>query len=259
MQMAAPGMTMADPVFPPLICGHAADTGAIPVQVALSRALAGELGAGDLVWSRAEHKADFAIVLEPEIDAAGTLAMVPLMMVAVADALGAIGPPNLALTFAWPAAIRANGAGLGGVKMEFPHGTRHDVVPSFAVIGVELAISWPAGAGREPGHMTATTVLHEEGCGDLDRTMIIEACARHFLSWLDAWQAEGFRAVHEHWMLRGPGIGETVRAGVKGREVEGEVIGLDENGGILLRTGKATRLISLADARQLPGDSGESG
>lgn len=259
MGAAASDMAQAGPQFPPLISGHRADGGADPVDLAFSRAATGELGGGDLVWSPVTHEARFALVVEPDIDAAGTLALVPLMMVAVADALGAIGPPNLALTFDWPATLRANGAKVGSVAMRFPEAVGAGDIPPFAVLGVDLAIAWPGSQRREPGHVSGRTVLHEEGCGDLDHVAIIEACARHFLTWLDTWQTQGFRAVHEHWLLRGPRRGEAVTVDCGGSLLKGEMVGLDEAGGILVRSDGDTVLVSLAQRWNLAGSLGEPG
>jgi hypothetical protein len=68
---------------------------------------------------------------------------------------------------------------------------------------------------ENPGERMDATTLHEEGAGEVDRTQLIESVSRHFLTWVDTWQHEGFRPVHDNWTGRLPDDGKpvTVRDG----------------------------------------------
>lgn len=247
-------MDLLDPDFPPLIRGFAVDAGEDPVHIALDKAESGALGAGDLLWSRSTENAALAIILEPEVSAEHALCMVPLAMVALADSLGAIGPPNMPITFDWPKTILANGAVVGSVDMHFsPLAGRRDIAP-YAVLSLTLDIMWnadPTDSKRqpaiEPGQNLMRTVLHEEGAGDLDRTMIIESWARHFTTWVDTWEQDGFKPVHENWLFKAHYRNEQVIIPTARADETGFLLGMDENGGLLVKQDTSMRIFSLGD------------
>lgn len=263
-------MDQATLTFPPLLKGHEfheekilnASSGEllsespVPptdlVRSTFEKARLGELSAGDLVWSSSKEVTHCAIVLEPEISTEKSLTMIPLAMVAIADSLGAISPPNLGITFGWPGMIFANGARLGNVSMYFPKAQNFANIPEFAVLSISINILWPetsnSDQGQEPGNDLAKTVLHEEGCGDVNRDQIIESWSRHFLTWIDTWQQEGFEPVHENWLFRAKDRNEHIQIQIKNREYEGKLIGLDETGGALLKSDDETvNLVSMAE------------
>ncbi len=236
------------PTLPPLLTGHAAPAEADLAAVVAEGVAAGRLGADDLVWSEARDVAAAAIVLEPEGSLAEALEMVPLTMVAVADALGAIGPPNLALMLRWPDVLTANGGTVGRVTISVPEGTSLDAVPAHVVVGFSIALTLPAWLAHAPGLDTETTALHEEGCGDIDRDGLIGAVARHFLSRLDEWNHGGFVRLRSGLAGRlspevGPRGGAAAGAMPAGRLVE-----IDEAGAARIEADGGRRVISLARA-----------
>ena len=174
------------------------------------------------------------IVLEPDVPLSQAVQMGPTLMVAIADALGAIGPPNVALTFSWPFTILANGGRVGRVVIAAPKGAGLQDVPPFLIVGFDIALSNKANGSEEPGRHPGTTALHEEGCGEIDSIALIEAAARHFLSWIDSWQQDGFRAVHQSWLARAHDLNGPVAGRLGKVSWSGKMIGLDEEGGLLV-------------------------
>lgn len=239
---------LADPEFPPAFTGHPVAAGVEPFAAAIEAARAQSHGAGDLFWSRDTDCAAAALILEPDVALAKAMQMLPLLMVAIGDAMGGVGPPNLALTFRWPGTILANGATVGAVRLHVP-GLRDPAgIPDHMVVGYALTIEASRNGPAEPGHDLAATALMEEGCGELDRTLIVEAVARHFLSWIDGWTHDGFRAAHQSWTSRADAMGETVDIVLGGVRHSGTMIGLDDAGGALLKTDGRTVLLPLTDA-----------
>lgn len=241
------------PEFPPLLNGYPVPADGDPMAVARDGTIAGTCGAGDLFWSEAETHAVAAIVLEPEVPLSRALQMAPLMMVAMGDALGAIGPPNLALMNRWPFTLMANGGEVGHVSLHAPAGTRANTVPDYLVIGFSLAISLPEALHAAPGLDVHTTALHEEGCGDLDRTQLIEAIARHFLAWLDDWQERGYACLHPVLVGRMPDLQMPFAVALADRVIEGRLVGIDEEGGALIDGANGVQGISLADVLGIGG------
>jgi hypothetical protein len=83
-------------------------------------AVAPEKGAGTLVWVRSWARAEAAIVLEPEEALPAARLALHAASVALADALGAYGPPDIPLIFDWPARLRLNGAVVGQTRLGLP-------------------------------------------------------------------------------------------------------------------------------------------
>lgn len=240
--------SLADPKFPPVFTGHAVAAGADPFAVAVKSGASGSCGAGDVFWTEDKHRAAAAFLLEPETPLVAAAQMVPVMMVAIGDALGAIGPPNLALTFRWPGRILANGGSVGKVVFAASDNVGASDIPDHIAIGFDLALDASANSRAEPGLDPNVTALFEEGCGDLDRTAVIEAVARHFLSWIDGWTHDGFRAAHESWLSRANDLDHFVDLSLTGGRNAGKMIGMDEDGGLLLQTASGTTLVPLLAA-----------
>ncbi|WP_235911631.1 biotin/lipoate--protein ligase family protein [Mesorhizobium xinjiangense] len=222
-----------EPVFPPVFTGHAVETGREPIDAAVAAASTDMADAGDIFWSRATDRAAAAIVLEPEVALSSALQMAPALMVATGDALGALGPPSLPVTYRWPVTLLVNAGRAGGVALAAPRDTALSQVPDRLVVGFDLALRFPDGV-RDPGLDPDVTVLHEEGCGDIDSRALIGAVARHFLTWVDTWLQDGFRPVHRAWVTRAEETGRWIECALPAGRWAGTMVGLDEEGGLIL-------------------------
>lgn len=229
-----------------MFSSHAVKAGTAPFAYAEKGVRKGRLGAGDFVWSRRTNRVECALVLEPEVPLETAMEMVPLAMVAASDALGAIGPPQLALEFGWPFTLYANGAAFGHVRVAVAPQTALSEQPDWMVLGLSMALSY--GRNTEPGEDIKRTALMEEGCGDLDRTMIIEAFARHMLSWIDGWESDGFSVAAQSWFGKCLDRDKFVRLKFGNILREGKLIGLDDHGGALLKNDGKVVGVSLCDA-----------
>jgi biotin-(acetyl-CoA carboxylase) ligase len=238
---------LPDPVFPPLLTGHPVDVPLSPFEEACRRANRGELGAGDLLWSRNSKRAECAVILEPEIPLRRAVQMGPLVQVALADCLGALLPPRVGVHFRWPATLLLNGAQAGETWIRASSG-RRDELPEWLVVGFTLWLAHDFG-GKEPGEALSETSFAEEGAGELTRTDILQSFAAHFLTWLNMWQDEGFRPVHESWIGRVEGREAPADIVHRDERVRGRVLGLNEEAELLVSIGPgATRVLPLLDA-----------
>jgi BirA family transcriptional regulator, biotin operon repressor / biotin---[acetyl-CoA-carboxylase] ligase len=224
-------MHLEDPQFPPLLKGHAVKAPVKPFAQACRLVQARELGAGDVVWSRNTGRAEFAVVLEPEVALERALQMGPLLMVALGDCLGSLCPPKVAIQYRWPGGILLNGAMAGEVRIAAPSVPAAEI-PAWLVVGAELDVAAP----REDRQEWSRTSLSEEAGPDITRTEILQSLAAHFLTRLHTWQEEGFRPAHDEWLFRAEGREEPVTVAHGGERVEGQVLGLDEGGNLLLKT-----------------------
>ena len=236
----------AQPTFPPLLRGEPVPRGADPFAKACVASVAG-VDAGTVFWSSGTDMMDAALVLAPEQPLRDAMAMVLAVANGLGDAIGALGPPETAVTWDWPDTLRINRAYAGRFRADAS--TRDPgAVPDWLVIGASVQIDGtPPGAGNEPGDRPDLTTLIEEGCLDLDRTRLIESWSRHTLTWINRWGDDGIRPLHDAWVGRIEGRGETVRNVLREPDNSGLFMGLDEHGGMILKTGAESRIIPLSD------------
>ncbi len=182
--------------------------------------------------------------------------MMIVAMVAVGDAIGALAPPEVAITYRWPGTICANRAEIGSLKAALPAGGGDTTPPDWLLLSLTIAIE-PAADGQEPGHRPDLTSLHEEGCAGLDRTSLLEAICRHLLTGIDAWSRDGLQRPVRQWLERCPDHGQAVAFSVGDRMHRGVFVNLDANGGLILRDdrGATERTVTMAEAMAaVPGD-----
>ena len=90
------------PQLPPLLSAEAVETGDVQAK-AVARAAAGEVGL--VCYATAGPLLDFAVTLAPEVDAATSAQMQHALIVAVGDAIGALAPPEVVVTYQYPGTI----------------------------------------------------------------------------------------------------------------------------------------------------------
>jgi biotin-(acetyl-CoA carboxylase) ligase len=158
---------------------------------ALARAvaLAPGHGAGTLAWVGSQARAETAVVLEPEVPLGAARLALLAAANALADALGALGPPEAVVALRWPATLVVNGGTCGRLQLAAPPGAAEAAVPDWLVVGFEVALAFPP--GHEPGHDPGRTCLHEEGFTDITGAALTAAWGRHLMAGLDRWQADG--------------------------------------------------------------------
>lgn len=206
-------------------------------DAAVAAAAKGEASAGDLYWSGDEAVLQVSVVLEPECDEAKALQMLFVMMVAFADSFGAAGPPEIGIFYQWPNGLRITGASIGQARVAVSS-EQVDGIPKWMAVGIEVQML-PHQDKVEPGYDLLRTSLWEEGAGELDRVMLIESFARHFLTWVHNWSEDGFKPVYEAWIGRALGHKERCEIRWQGKVHKGTFLSIDEEGQMLLRRGGA--------------------
>lgn len=229
----------AEPSLPPLLSGEA--TADDPFLVAVGRARAGT-DAGLIVHCVRPDSLAAAIVLAPETTLSDAMAMVFAVANGFADSFGSLAPSEIAAQFDWPGGIRINGARCGGFRAAAATGNP-DAVPDWLVIGLEVPFF--ATSDAEPGETPDRTTLWEEGCSGIAPMRLLESWSRHTLVWIHQWLEDGMPRLHDAWRGRAFSIGKDVSLLLAGTAVSGHFVGLDEKGGMILRTGDGTRLLPL--------------
>lgn len=207
-----PNLADLPSVFAPLMLREGGD--ALARAVALAPGDGPGRGAGTLAWVSAYARAEAAVVLEPEMPLAAARLAVLAAANALADALVAIGPPELDVAFRWPGTLLLNDGVCGRVRLATPPGAMEDAVPDWLVVGMELRLAFPA--GHEAGHEPGVTCLADEGFENPEPAELTAAWARHLMAGLDAWQARGPGRVAEPYLarLRDPATAAGLRRGI---------------------------------------------
>ena len=223
------------PSFPPLMHGFNV-AGADPFEAALAEAIAG-CDAGTIYYDIMPEQLRAAIVFAPEVPLAKSAAMLPLTGVAVQNALGALGPAELPVHLDWRGPIRVNGAVCGALKAaaDTPDPTQ---TPAYLVTGFSLVFDRAGDGGETPDQ----TALVQEGCGDLDPVQFIESWSRHLLNWVNRWEEDGIGALHREYAGLVYGMGDEITVG----DQSGIFLGLDEELGLLLKTGNGTIVLPVS-------------
>jgi len=244
-------MTVAlnfDPSFPPLLTSRPVVPPIDPMEAAVEAANRGEAEAGDLFWSCDTTEISCAVVLEPDVSRPRAQEMLFVAMTAMADAVGALCPPELAITWRWPHAVYANGARLGQARMIVSEDDDENGSPLWMAVALRLALT-PTDAA-EPGKTPDRTTLWDEGAVELEAVPALESLSRHFLTWVHRWEVDGFKPVHEAWLFRCDGYREEVAVATADGDLQGTFTGLDESGNLLLREGgegATVRILNVAD------------
>ena len=228
---------MTRPSFPPLMNGERVEGATDPFERAVAKAALG-CDAGLVVHKLTAERLAAALVLAPEVPLEQAMAMLPACGVGFQNALGALGPAELAVHLEWGGNIRVNGAACGRLRAR-AGGNDPKALPGWLVIGLEVNLKLHT---DRPGERPEETALYEEGCAGVDPVALLEAWARHTLVWINRWQEEGTRPLEAAWRGLVADIGKEVRQG----DLTGIFLGVDENFGMLLRAGDTTHLIALS-------------
>ncbi|MBL4647227.1 MAG: DUF4444 domain-containing protein [Rhizobiales bacterium] len=224
------------PGFPPLLRGEALRPNLDPVTKAVSMAMRG-IDPGLVVWSEDTISARAALILAPEEPLETAMGILFAAELGLSDSLGALAPPEVAVHFVWPDRIKVNGA-LCGHMYAVASTSDPKEEPDWLVLGMEVPIMPVHDA--EPGDMPDQTTLAEEGCGEITAPQLIENWARHTMVWISRFIDDGIAPLHAAWRDKCDMLGEEVESPQKGI-----FMGLDENGGMLLKNQDGTHVFPL--------------
>ncbi len=219
--------------FPPLLTGLA--VAGDPFEAACDAADTSD--PGTVFYSPDEAIFQVAVLLAPETPLSEAISVSFAASLALNDAIGALGPPEVAFHLEWPGAFRVNGASCGTLRARASTDIPTEE-PDWLVIGLDVPV---AGAmDTEPGAVPDRTTLHAEGCGEITTAALTESWARYFMNWLHIYLTDGLAELHETWRSRAYRLGEAVDT-----PEPGIFVGLDEWGGMILKDGETMRILPL--------------
>jgi len=231
------------PSIPPIYRLLEVPEGTEPGAAARERAAQGA-EPGTLLWEPRAKRLACAVVLAPEDPLQTALQVSCIAMLALADALGSVLPPQVEVALAWPNRVLINAAYGGAVRIHMPPGVAPTDVPDWLVAEVEVALKGQ-GSDVSPIPGLAATTLEFEGCDGPESVEFLASFARHFLSWLNRWQEDGFAPVRAGWRQWVRDYGRDIDLDLAGAHVTGRFVELDETGGMILERDGETRRLAL--------------
>ena len=216
---------------------------------AKAMAVAGKSETGTVLYSENPEYVEVAIILSPEVPKIKCNQMLYIMMVASGDAIGALAPPEVAVTYAFPGFIFLNRGEAGLVKIEIAPSNDDQSIPDWMVVGLKLRLNNNIEINEDEINADITS-LADEGGGYVSRTRAIESLSRHFLAWISQWEDEGFKPVTEVWNKRRE---ETKVITLKNNQ-QVSWVGLDENGLAIVKSNAKELFLSPVDISEQFGD-----
>lgn len=226
----------AEPTFPPLLKGLEVDIGDDPFEVAIDLADAG-CDPGIVAYDITQEHLRAAIILTPEVPLSEAMAMLIACGIGFSNALGALGPPEVAVHLGWDGTIFVNGATCGRLSVA-SNAFDPEEVPDWLVVGLSVAM-FPA-TDLEGGEAPDETTLFQEGCDEVGPVRLLESWARHTLVWINRWSEDGPAPLHAEWTGMAYGLGGGITTDVSGQPVTGKFLGADEDFGMLIQTKTTT-------------------
>jgi BirA family biotin operon repressor/biotin-[acetyl-CoA-carboxylase] ligase len=219
------------PQLPPLLTAVPVPEGQDVAAKALAAVATAEVGT--VLYSEATKVADFAVILGPEVPLRQAGQMLYALMIGVGDAIGALAPPEVVVSYQLPGYILLNRGRAGRVWITADPSTGREDVPGWLVVGATIDLSVRTGSEdvwRDAGGLEYTS-LAEEGGSFISRTRLVESICRHFMAWVNRWEDDGFRPLHDLWIQRLQEGGEMALAD----STMADWIGLDEDGAALIK------------------------
>lgn len=233
---------MSDPLLPPPYRAVHLAAGGSAVATACQAAAQG-IAEGTFFWVDRADRLDAGLVLRPDRPRRDTLTVIYVAALAFATALGVFAPPPTPISFRWPGGIVIDGGLAGGLSLVCASSAT-DAVPAWAVLGMGLALA--AGAD-EPGRAPDLTSIADEGFDGFSIIAQLEGFSRHFLAWLERWEAEGFSPIAAEWWRRASGLA-VAPISMLPDAAHGTPIGLDSVGNLRIRQDGRRRLLRLEAA-----------
>lgn len=200
-------------------------------------------------WSSETGNLFLSLVVRPDCPLQTASQFSFITAVALGDAFGSVAPPMVEVNYKWPNDVLLNGRKAAGILLESKGAAGRNL--EWLVIGVGANVSSFPTDTRLPA-----TSLHFEGCPpSVSAVDLLEAFARHMLSWINIWLDGGFAPVRQAWLRHAQGRGEQIEVRLPNETLKGTFSDLDENGTLRLTLPNGSeRHISAGDV-YLPGEA----
>ncbi|MDD5156255.1 MAG: biotin--[acetyl-CoA-carboxylase] ligase [Candidatus Omnitrophica bacterium] len=183
----------------------------------------GRLGRG---WSSPKYKGIYAsFILRPKISPQNAAILTLLTAVGICEAIREI--TGLEAKIKWPNDIMICDKKLGGILTELSAET--DEI-RFVVVGIGINVN-----NNKNSLIPHAVSLKEQKGQSYSRTEILQEILRKIETNYLLLQEKGSRKIIDKWRLHNISLGSRVKVSCQGREVEGQAVDIDIDGGLLVR------------------------
>lgn len=190
-------------------------------------------------WISPEGGIWLSIVLKPRIQPLYAPRITLLAGVSVAKTIRSLG---LAAKIKWPNDVLINGKKVCGILTEIE--AEMDMI-DYCVVGIGIDANVDTESFPEEFRESSTSLKKELGYG-INRVEFVQKLLSEFESLYLKFQKEDFPSILEEWRNMSATIGEWVKITTQARTVYGEVIGVDNEGALILETsdGKLEKIVA---------------
>lgn len=197
-----------------------------------------------IVCADRADRLDCSVVLDPGMPMAEARLVVYVGMLGLGDALGAVVPPGIDVTYRWPNVIEANLGPAARIDLHAPGARSAARTPPWMTLRAVAALS--TAVDGDPDAPVFETTIADEGGPEVTVVGLLESFSRHFLTWMSRWQEDGFDPVRAMWLRHAPSHGEKIRLAVGKRRSSGLFRDIGDDGAMILEGPRSTRAIPLA-------------
>lgn len=180
-----------------------------------------------------------SVILRPDLPPTRAPQLVAVAAIAVAEALRSFGAPA---RIKWPNDVELDGRKVAGILLELA--AAPDRI-DYAVVGIGVNLEGDLEALGEEIDARATTLERATGRRP-GRDAVMHAVLEGLGAWCECLEREGFSPVRARYLELSSTVGARVRMIEAEREIEGEAVGVDEEGAlrVLLDSGEEVRFLS---------------
>jgi BirA family biotin operon repressor/biotin-[acetyl-CoA-carboxylase] ligase len=201
-------------------------------------------------WASGEGNLFLSLIVRPDCSLAEAAQFSFISAIALGEAVGSVGPALIEAIYKWPNDVLLNGRKFAGILLESKAGPDQSL--DWLVIGVGANV-----ASFPPDTRLPATSLHFEGCApSVTADDLLQAFARHLLSWINVWLDEGFAPVRQAWLRHAQGLKEQIEVRLPQETLSGTFTDLDADGALVLTLGDGSSRRITAGEVYLPGESG---
>lgn len=179
-------------------------------------------------WSSPPGNLYLSLILRPDCTPAEAAQLGFVAALGLGGGVGSVAPPMVEVRYKWPNDVLFNRRKGAGLLLESRMDASGGV--DWLVLGLGVNVtSFP-----ENTAFPATSLRFEGAPPEVDAVALLEAFARHFLTWINRWLEDGFAPIREAWLLHAYGLGETVDVRLPNETLSGRFRDLDDGGALLL-------------------------
>lgn len=217
-----------------------ADAGAEEGTLVWAREQTKGRGRHGRIWKSPRGNLYLSLVLRPECALAEAAQLGFVAALAVGDAIGTVAPPMLEVTYKWPNDVLVHGRKVAGLLLESK--TAADGALEWLILGVGVNVQSHPNKARFP----ATNLIFEGVGPEVDEAVVLDAFARHFLTWVNRWTEDGFEPIRRSWLAHAHGLGEAIEVRLAKETVRGTFHDLDDSGALILESPDVGRRVIAA-------------